>query len=161
MTKGCVRPDDIVAVVLNEPLFLAEGECSVVLGHLMIPHLLSGHIIELVRISQDWIAGHESSGFLSSLNGRLVEENLNSSTQVSVKVTLVSFFLEIGVDHFVLPAAWDMFFLLGLHSDCIKFFKFFNLIKTIWVDICDDELEWLITQSKIRDSNDFIVVFHS
>ena len=144
MTKGSVRPDNVVAVVLHEPLFFAEGECSVVLGHLMIPHLLSGHIIELVRISQDWIARHESSGFLSSLDCRLVKENLDPSTQVSIKVTLVSFLLEIRVDNFILPAAWGMFFLLGLHSDCIKS-KFFNLIKTIWIRICDDELEWSIT----------------
>ena len=106
LTEPNVTPVDHVALVLDKPLLLAQLIGSAELFDVVVPSLLSAHLIEPVVVPEEWITLHEFDRIsipLLVFGVHAVPEPIG--IQIEVEVTLVSFFLEIRIDDLPGPAA--------------------------------------------------------
>jgi len=111
LSETNVAPMDHVALMLDKPLLLAEFIGSAELFDLVVPSLLSAHLIKPVIILQKRITFHEINGISVSLSMGLVQALFETiGFQTHVEVTLVSFFLEIRIDDLFGPAAGHSLF---------------------------------------------------
>ena len=113
LPKVSISPDSLVALMLLEPFSIdVELLGTLELLHVVDPHFLLGHIVELMSVLQNRITLHKLKCVIKSSDILLVEYSLKTTTLGFVEVALISLLLEVGCDNFIFPGSRSWLLLL-------------------------------------------------